>query len=113
MIITFADNKLKKYANNKTLADRKMGPKRSQIYQRRLDDLAAAENFEDLQYLPGRYHQLNGDLKDKWACDLDHPYRLVFEPAEKPIPKDGDGKQMLVEIKSLEIIEVNNYHKEG
>lgn len=113
MIITFADRNLKKYANNNTLAIKKMGAKRAKIYQRRIDDIATAESFADLEFLPGRFHQLSGDKKDKWACDLDHPYRLVFEPAENPIPKDEDGKQILIEIKSVDIIEVTNYHKEG
>lgn len=113
MIITFADRNLKKYANDNKLAVKKMGVKRAKIYQRRLDDMAAANSFADLEYLPGRFHQLSENMKDKWACDLDHPYRLIFEPAEVPIPKDEDGKQILIEIKSLEIIEVTNYHKEG
>ena len=34
----------------------------------------------------GHYHELTGDRKGEWACDLDQPYRLIFEPHEKPIP---------------------------
>ena len=113
MIITFADRNLKKYANNKTMAIKKMGVKRAKLYQKRLDDMAAAESFVDFEFLPGRFHQLTGNLKDKWSCDLDHPYRLLFEPAEVPIPKDENGKQILIEIKSLEVTEITDYHKEG
>jgi proteic killer suppression protein len=65
-----------------------------------------------LRELPGNYHQLTENRKDQWACDLDQPYRLVFEPGEIPIPKDKHGNQILVEIKSLEILEIDNYHKE-
>jgi proteic killer suppression protein len=96
-----------------SMAVQKMGAKRAKLYQKRLDDIAAAESFVDLEYLPGRFHQLTENRKDQWSCDLDHPYRLIFEPAEVPIPKDEHGKQILIEIKSLEIIEVTNYHKEG
>lgn len=110
MIIIFADKKLKKYANNNNLAIKKMGSIRAKIFQKRLDDLAAAESFADLEYLPGRFHQLKADRKDQWACDLDHPYRLIFEPAEIPIPKNADGMQILNEIKSSEIIEIKDYH---
>lgn len=113
MIITFADRNLKKYANDNKLAVKKMGVKRAKIYQRRLGDMAAANSFADLEFLPGRFHQLAENMKDKWACNLDHPYRLIFEPADVPIPKDEDGKQILIKIKSLEIIKVTNYHKEG
>jgi hypothetical protein len=34
MNITFANDKLKKYATNVGLANKKLGPKRSKIYQR-------------------------------------------------------------------------------
>ena len=111
MVITFADKKLKKYANNNKLAIQKMGVNRAKTYQKRLDDIAAAESFADLEYLPGRFHQLKEDRIDQWACDLDHPYRLIFEPADNPVPKNEDGMQILVEIKSAEIIEVKDYHK--
>ena len=111
MIITFANNKLKKYANNHRLAVQKLGSRRAEIFQKRLDDLAAAESFADLKYLPGNFHQLREDRKDQWACDLDQPYRLIFIPAEVPIPKNEAGVQILIEIKSAEIIEINNYHK--
>ena len=111
MNIIFADNKLRKIANDNKLAIKKMDDKRAKTFIRRLEDMAAAESFADLEYLPGRFHQLTEDKKDKWACDLDHPYRLLFEPAENPIPKDSDGRQILNEIKCVAIIAVVDYHK--
>ncbi len=110
MFITFANKKLKKYANNNKLAIQKMGAIRAKVFQKRLEDLASAESFADLEFLPGRFHQLKENRKDQWACDLDHPYRLIFEPAEIPIPKNADGMQILNEIKSSEIIEIKDYH---
>jgi proteic killer suppression protein len=110
MIITFDDKKLKKYANNNKLAIQKMGANQARIYQKRLEDLAAAESFADLEYLPGKFHQLKENRKDQWACNLDHPYRLIFVPGENPIPKNESGMQILVEIKNAEIIEIKDYH---
>jgi toxin HigB-1 len=112
MIITFAEKDLRAYANNKKLAIRKLGSKRAEVFNRRLDDLAASISFADLGNLPGRFHQLTGDRSDQWSCDLDHPYRLVFEPTSVSIPKDSSGRQILSEITSLRIIEITNYHKE-
>jgi toxin HigB-1 len=112
MNITFADNKLKKYANDSRLAVRKLGAMRARLYKKRLEDMADAESFADLKELPGNYHQLTENRKDQWACDLDQPYRLVFEPGEPTIPKDQHGNQILIEIRSLEILEIENYHKE-
>lgn len=112
MNITFADKKLKKFANNKGSAIQKMGAIRAKLYQKRLQDMADANSFDDLKNLPGNYHQLTENRKDQWACSLDQPYRLIFQPGEDPIPKDEHGNQILKEIKLVEILEIANYHKE-
>ena len=113
MNITFADKKLKKFANNNPVAINKMGAIRAKLYQKRLQDMKDAESFSDLENLPGKYHQLKGNRKDQWACNLDQPYRLIFQPGEDPIPKDKHGSQILRELKLVEIIDITNYHKEG
>lgn len=41
---------------------------------------------------------------------MDNPYRLIFEPHERPIPTDSDGRSIWVEIKGVEIVEVVDYH---
>ena len=40
---------------------------------------------EDVRFLPGHYHELRGNRKGQWACDLDQPYRLVFKIDEQLI----------------------------
>jgi len=113
MEIKFADKKLEKYANDDRLSVRKQGSKRAELFKIRLDDMYAAETYEDLRNLPGHYHELTSTRKGQWACDLDQPYRLIFAPQVRPIPTDKDGKYIWIEIKSVEIIEIKNYHKEG
>lgn len=87
-----------------------MGVLRAKLFNRRLGDLQNAESLEDVRHLPGNYHELTGDRKGQWACNLDQPFRLIFEPHEKPIPTDGSGRYMWIEIKGVEIIEITNYH---
>ena len=70
----------------------------------------AAETLEEVRNLPGRYHELTGNRKGQWACDLDHPYRLIFVPHEDPIPTNPDGQYIWIEIKGVEIIDIGNYH---
>ena len=84
MKITFDNNKLKKYANNDSLAE--------------------------VRYLPGKYHELIGNRKGQWACNLVHPYRLIFEPHEDPIPENENGQYLWIEIKGVEVIEIEDYH---
>jgi proteic killer suppression protein len=108
--ITFHNNKLKKMANNDRTAVKELGTIRAKLYKERLDDLSAAANLEEVRYLPGHYHELTGDRKGQWACDLDHPYRLIFQPHEEPIPEDDNGKYIWLEIKGVEILDITNYH---
>ncbi|MFB9056704.1 type II toxin-antitoxin system RelE/ParE family toxin [Mariniflexile ostreae] len=110
MKITFGNNNLKKYANNDSLAERKLGKREAQLFKQRLDDLTAAKNLEDVRYLPGKYHELIGNRKGQWACNLVHPYRLIFEPLEDPIPENENGQYLWIEIKGVELIEIEDYH---
>lgn len=110
MKITFATKRLSKYAHHDREAVRKLGKRCAVIFKTRLDDLKAAATLEDVRYLPGRYHELTGNRKGQWACDLKHPYRLIFEPHEQPIPTGEDGQYLWVEIKGIEIIEITDYH---
>jgi len=56
---------------------------------------------------------LKNNRKGQWACDLDHPYRLIFEPQENPVPENDDGQYIWLKIRGVEIVEIDNYHKEG
>lgn len=110
MEITFDDRKLAKLANDYSKCQKVMGQQRAKLFNIRLGDLSKAETLDDVRNLPGRFHELNENRKGQWACDLDHPYRLIFEPHERPIPIDASGRYIWFEIKGVEIIEVVDYH---
>ena len=92
MDISFDNSKLRKLAHNPSQAVKKLGPRRAQLYKQRLDELMASKSLEDVRFLPGNYHELTGNRKGQWSCNLDNPYRLIFEPHESPIPKNEDGQ---------------------
>jgi proteic killer suppression protein len=77
-----------------------------------MTQLEVAVTLEELRTLPGNYHELIGNRKGQWACDLDQPYRMVFTPHEKPIPQNESSCYVWLEIKGVEIIELINYHQE-
>ena len=110
MNITFANKKLEKQGNNFALAQKKLGNDRATKYHQRLGDIRDAESFKDLQFLPGHFHNLSGDRNGQWSCNLDHPYRLIFEPAIQPIPTNEHGTPILTEMRIVEIIEIVDYH---
>ena len=91
MKIGFSSEKLKKICNRHDLLVRKHGAERAKRIRQRLDDLDAAASLEDFCFLPGRCHELRGDLEGLLSLDLDGPYRLYFRPAQDPPPAKPDG----------------------
>lgn len=110
MDISFQDRKLEKLLDNQSKLSRELGPLRAKLLLKRLGTLADALTLEDVRNEPGNFHELKADRKGQWACDLDQPYRLIFEPHESPIPTDSSGRYIWLEIKGVEIVEITNYH---
>lgn len=110
MIILFDNKKLLELANNSRKAQAELGQLRSKLFRRRLDDIAAVDNMNDLKHLPGHFHELTGDRRGQWACSLDNPYRLVFVSSLRPVPIDEKGNYLWNEMQSVTILEIVDYH---
>lgn len=110
MDIKFDNHHLEKYANKDLVGAKKLGIKRFRKFKQRLDQLKYSKNLEEVRNQPGRFHELTNNRKGQWACDLDQPYRLIFEPQVKPIPTNDDGKYIWLEIKAVAIIKIIDYH---
>ena len=106
MDIKFGQKKVRKVAEDPKKCKQEMGERRANLFFKRLTDLRDAETLEDVRHLPGRYHELKETRKGQWACDLDHPYRLILKPQEIPIPTNDDGQYIWFEIIGIEIIEI-------
>jgi proteic killer suppression protein len=107
--IIFKDGKLLKLCNEYKEAVRKLGPKCAKILRQRLDDLHAAETLADFRYLPGDCHEYKG--KDVLTLDLDGGRRLMFRPAEDPIPRLSDGMSLdWSRVTSIEILFIGDPH---
>jgi proteic killer suppression protein len=59
---------------------------------------------------PERRHQLQGRRKEQYAVDLVHPFRLVFEPNQEPLPRKADGGIDTDQVTAITIIDVIDYH---
>ena len=107
MDILFKNKKLEKQANERRRAEKELGTLRAKLYLKRLNELRDAECLEDVRNLPGaKYHELKGDLSGVFACNVDQPYRLLFEPldCESSSPTDWS------EITAVKILKIDNYH---
>lgn len=112
MIIMFSSPKLQKELNNGKAMVKKHGPQRAKLLQKRLTELNAANVLEDLRNLPqARCHELKGNHKGQLSVDLDHPYRLIFKPADHPIPEKQDGGLDWTKVKSVLIISIEDTHE--
>jgi len=110
LIIFFADKRLEKDSNDHRLLVKRHGEVQAKKIEQRLTDLSAAQNLEVMRTLPGRCHELTGDLKGCLAVDLVHPYRLLFEVASDPVPVKPDGGLDWPLVTEIKIIRIENYH---
>ena len=77
----------------------------------RVQELRAAETLADVSTMPPtRCHGLSENRKGQFAVDCKDPFRLVFEPAHKPVPRLEDGGIDLSAVTAVRVLEVVNYH---
>ena len=111
MEVLFQDRKLEKVCSNASWLKRKYGVKRAELLTHRLNHLRRAENLEALRGVSQvRCHELKGNRAGTLAVDLDPPYRLIFEPANYPIPRKADGGLDWTEVTIIRILAVEDYH---
>jgi plasmid maintenance system killer protein len=90
---------------------RRFGVDQARLIQRRIGEMKAAASLEVLYKLPGpRCHELANNRAGQFSVDLVQPYRLIFEPSERPVPSKSDGGIDLSAVRSVTILEVTNYH---
>jgi proteic killer suppression protein len=74
-------------------------------------ELSAADSLADISRLPpARRHELVGDRKGVFSVDLEHPFRLLFIPANDPLPLNSQGGINLSEVTEVEIIGIEDTH---
>ncbi len=76
----------------------------------RLQQLAAAPTLAEMRNLPGRCHELRGDLAGYLAVDVHKGFRLVFRPTADPPPQKPDGGLDWTAVDSITMTEIVDYH---
>ncbi|MDG2989886.1 type II toxin-antitoxin system RelE/ParE family toxin [Candidatus Synechococcus calcipolaris G9] len=105
------EKKLEKLYNNQRQLEKEYGTRRAKRIRQRLDDLRAANTLEDMRSLPGRCHELQHDRAGQLSLDLDHPYRLIFQPENDPVPVKPDGGLDWKTITAVRILGVVDTHE--
>lgn len=111
MLIYFRTSKLQKLCSKEREMLKQRGRVMADKLQQRLMELNAAETLADVSHLPPpRCHELSGNRAGQFSVDLEHPYRLLFIPADDPIPLKEDGGIDLSQVREIEIIEIEDTH---
>jgi len=110
MEVTFERAKESKICNSASRLKGEYGPRMASLIQERLASLAAVDTLAGMRSLPGRCHELTGNLKGRLALDLVHPQRLVFQPADDPIPVLPSGGLDWDKVTKVEIWRIGDYH---
>lgn len=112
MQLSFRHQKLRKEFEDRRELIRNRGEVRAKKIMTRMAQMEAAQNLAQLRPpQPGRFHPLTADKNGLLACDLDGPYRLIFESAHDPAPTLADGGLDWAQVTEVRIIGVQNYHE--
>lgn len=111
MDILFATAKLRKVLCSEKGLRIGFGSVRAKAIQLRMSQLAAAAKLEAMTTIPGAHcHELKGNREGQISVDADYPKRIVFEPANEPVPVKPDGGLDWKGVTAIRIIEVVDYH---
>jgi toxin HigB-1 len=108
--ISWSSQKLEKVCTDDRLGQKHWGADNWRILKRRLASLLDAPSLADMEGVPGKCHQLHGDRSGEFALSLWGAYRLIFRPADDPVPALADGGVNRVLVTKIEIEEVVDYH---
>jgi toxin HigB-1 len=112
MEILFENPKLRELIMDMRKLVQKYGPQVAKQVQQRVAEMLASRNMLILSRLPNGLHPLKKPRKGQFAVDLGPAWRLVFKPANNPLPRRPDGAVIWERIDKIEILEITDYHNE-
>lgn len=111
MEVFFRNKKLEKSCNSEKEMLKTHGANRTKKLKTRLMELSAADHLAQIPRVPPpRCHELSNNRKGQLSVDLDHPYRLIFIPANDPVPRKEDGGLDWEAVTQIEILEIADTH---
>lgn len=108
MKISFIDAGMETLCRQTKVSVKKLGPLSARKLQTRLAELFNAKCVTEL--IAGAPHPLKGDRAGEFAVSLHGGDRLVFRPAQRPVPIRTDGSIDWSVVTEIVIIEAGDYH---
>ena len=111
MDISYASSRIRKICTDDKTAKKELGNDGAKVLKQRLEQMQDVDNLEQLRHAAGDWHELKGNRKGQLACSLHGLYRLVFTPANDPLPTKQDGGLDWTQVTAVINIEVLDYHR--
>jgi plasmid maintenance system killer protein len=108
--VLFATQALEKRLGSDKRRRREFGDEIAKVIARRLNELRAAPHLGAMRAMPGHCHELGENRAGQLSVHLTGPLRLVFEPADEPVPTTDDGGLDWDRVTAVSIREVVDYH---
>jgi toxin HigB-1 len=108
--IHWSDKKLLKAQRSDAAGQRLWGADRWAALKRRIRTLESADTLADVRGQAGKFHALSADLAGEWAANLTPNWRVVFEPADEPLPTLVDGGLDTAKVTAVRIRRIEDYH---
>ncbi len=111
MTLYFKTKKLQRQCSEEKLMRKTFGKELCMKLKQRLMELQAADTLKDISHLPPpRCHELvnQGGV---FSVDLVYPFRLLFVPAQDPLPIKPDGsidQELVTEIEIRAILDTHD-----
>jgi plasmid maintenance system killer protein len=84
---------------------------RAKLIEQRLSELRSADCLSDMQfYRQADCHPLRYGHAGEFAVSLDSGYRLLFYPADDPLPLHPGGNLDWTRVTTICVIGVEDYH---
>ena len=109
MELTFKSSRLQRLLESQKLLRKKFGSKSERVIMRQMVLLDAAESIQDMLSGIGGWHELEADRKGQCAGDAGGGKRIIIKP-NPPVPKKQDGGTDWTKVKSVQVVEVEDYH---
>lgn len=110
MEVFFATKKLASRLGSDRDRVKEFGAQAARRIDLRLQQLRRVPTLEDMRNLPGRCHELSGDLRGYLAVDVHQPVRLIFHPSDPDNAKKPDGGLDWSAVDSIIITDIIDYH---
>ncbi len=111
MTVTYKNEKTRKLCEDGKTARKQYGDVAARQLRKRIRMLQEADTLSGIPHTPPtRLHLLSGYTVPTYGVVVHKGLRIVLEPADRPLPLLGDGGVDKRNVRSVQIVTVEDYH---